>query len=195
MIYQTEGSSLTIFRFATAPATVNYATIVLVTSSDPVPLYTVEFQAIDKPTQYEPGTYSYPFTLSIPNELPTTDSAKLKDESLSWKYAIRTYAIPSSLFIRRKIIHQEIKFKRFYVMPSDGTRMRCSGKREGAFECLLDGPKFIRCQDNTVTISAFLHPHSDKYRVKDLEASITQTEVVRFTHKVAEESLKSLRNL
>ncbi|GJJ70820.1 hypothetical protein EMPS_03170 [Entomortierella parvispora] len=175
--------------------TVDYPTLVVVARSDPVPISKVDFNAIDTPTQYKPGTYSYPFTLSLPSDLPTTESAKLKDGSICWKYEIQTCAVPTGLFLRRKMIREEVTLRRFHVAPSDSANMKCTGKRKDLFECSLDGPKFITIQDHRVRVNAFLHPYSSQYKVKDLEASITQTETVRFASKEAESSLRNIRNL
>ncbi|KAG0044956.1 hypothetical protein BGZ83_009764 [Gryganskiella cystojenkinii] len=176
-------------------ASVTYNTTAVSVKSDATPVCNVDYQVIEVPTQYLPGTYSFPFVLSLPGDLAATDSTKLQGGSLAWHYELQTCGIPIGLFARRKTVRERIMLKRVQVEPSDNSDVRFSGKRAGQFECSFYGPKFVSCQDHKVHVRAFLHPYGPDYRVKEIVATAVQIEHINFHSKAAEESLNNLRRV
>lgn len=172
---------------------VNYATTAATVQSDPVTLCNVDFQAIDNPTQYQPGTYTFPFQLLLPGDLATTDSAKLQGGGINWRYEIQSCGVPTSMFVRRKFVQEEITLKRVHVVPSDNAEARFTGKREGLFECSFFAPKYISTEDRRVGVRVFLHPFTEQHRVKEIVATAIQIEDVSFHSEEARNSLYFLR--
>lgn len=176
-------------------AYLTYNTTVVSVKSDAVNICRSEHHVVDAPTTYQPGEYSFPFTLTIPGDLATTDSSKLKAGTLSWGYDLITCAIPVGLFARRKVARQAIKVRRVSVQPSETADVRFGAKRAGEFECSLYAPKVVNTAQNAVHASIYLHPFSPKHRVKNVKAIVIQTEKVRFDSKVIENSVESIRSL
>ncbi|KAF9993807.1 hypothetical protein BGZ79_001482 [Entomortierella chlamydospora] len=158
----------------------NYSAIVGIGSSDAVNICRVENNLINAPTQYLPGDYTFAFRLSLPGDLATTDSTQLKSNGLLWAYELVTSAVPSGLFIRRKVLRQSVKLKRVHVPPSEISAVRYGAKRLGDFECSLYAPKFISSQETKMNLKAFLHPFNHSHKVKEVLVQAIQTEKVDF---------------
>ncbi|KAG0312578.1 hypothetical protein BG000_006195, partial [Podila horticola] len=125
--------------------------------------------------------------------LATTDSSKLKAGTFFWGYDLITCAVPVGLFARRKVSRQTVKVKRVTVQPSETADVRFGAKRAGEFECSLYAPKVVNTTQNTIHASIYLHPFSQKHRVKGIQAIVIQTEKVEFDSKVIENSIGNLR--
>ncbi|KAF8925157.1 hypothetical protein CPC16_010556 [Podila verticillata] len=175
-------------------AYLTYTTNVVSVKSDAVQLCRSEHNVVDAPTTYQPGEYSFPFTLTVPGDLATTDSSKLKAGTFFWGYDLITCAIPMGLFSRRKVSRQTIKVKRVTVQPSETADVRFGAKRAGEFECSLYAPKVVNTAQNAVHASIYLHPFSPKHKVKDVQAIVIQTEKVKFDSRVIEDSVGGIRS-
>ncbi|KAF9190786.1 hypothetical protein BGZ49_003663 [Haplosporangium sp. Z 27] len=150
-------------------------------SSDAVNICRVEDTLINETSiQYQPGEYTFPFRLSLPGDLTTTDSMQLKSNNLLWAYELVTSAVPSGLFLRRKVLRKSIKLRRVHVPPSETQSTRYAAKRQEGFECSLYAPKIISSQDTKVYLSAFLHPYNESHRVKEIVVQGIQTEKAYF---------------
>ncbi|KAG0100251.1 hypothetical protein BGZ93_003120 [Podila epicladia] len=174
-------------------AYLTYNTSVVSVKSEAVNLCRSEHNIVDAPTTYQPGDYSFPFSLTIPGNLATTDSSKLKAGTFFWGYDLITCAVPVGLFARRKVSRQTVKVKRVSVQPSETADVRFGAKRAGEFECSLYAPKVVNTAQNMVHASIYLHPFSQKHRVKDVQVIVIQTEKVDFDSRVIESSIGDIR--
>ncbi|KAF9112131.1 hypothetical protein BGX27_003944 [Mortierella sp. AM989] len=113
----------------------------------------VEHVVLDSSTLYNPGEYTFPFQLSLPGDLATTDSYKLSRNTLYWDYYLVSSGTPSSLISRRKETKQRLQIRRVHVEPSSSSETK-------------------------VYPSMYLHPYSDAYRVKEIQAQAIQKECI-----------------
>ncbi|KAG0329226.1 hypothetical protein BG004_002374 [Podila humilis] len=173
-------------------AYLTYNTVVTV-KSDSVELCRASHSLVDTPTSYIPGEYSFAFSLSIPGDLATTDSSKLKTNTFLWAYDLITCAIPVGLFARRKVVRQTVQVKRVSVQPSETAEVRFGAKRAGEFECSLYGPRMVDVLQTSLRASIYLHPFSQKHSVKNVQAIVIQTEKIAFDSKTIENSMSNIR--
>ncbi|KAI1314643.1 hypothetical protein EDD11_001895 [Mortierella claussenii] len=125
-------------------------------------------------------------------DLASTFCAQLKSESISWTYNVVTSAVPSGLFVRRKVIYQPFKLKRVHVLPSDSANVRYGAKRPGSFECAMYAPKIVCSGQRKIQLSVFLHSFSQTHRVCKITVHAVQkekitfdpTSITRFTRRV-----------
>ncbi|KAF9428517.1 hypothetical protein BGZ94_002098 [Podila epigama] len=141
-----------------------------------------EHVILDTPTTYVPGDYTFTFDLSIPGDLATTKSSKLKNNALHWGYDLITSVIPMGLFSRRKMVRQTLELRRVLVLPSDMNDMRYSAKRVGEFECFLYVPKLVDVTQEKIQVRIYMHSLEIRHRVKDVQALVIQTEKIEFDY-------------
>ncbi|KAI8595333.1 hypothetical protein EDD21DRAFT_45279, partial [Dissophora ornata] len=176
-------------------ALVRYDSFAVSTQSDPIHLYKTQFHAIDSPTTYPPGDYSFPFQLSIPSDLAATESTKLSSHLLLWGYDLVTNAIPatsgnrvSSLFQKRKVAHQALTLRKVMVEPSMGEPFRYGAKRDGEFETSIWVPKIVSINQCRIPLSVLLRSlGGEAYRVKEVNVVALQMEKILFDSKEAYE--------
>ncbi|KAG0252391.1 hypothetical protein BG011_007008 [Mortierella polycephala] len=173
----------------------NILSAVVSVRTDAMCICRVESQVVGTSTLYQPGDYSFPFNLSLPGDLATTDSAKLKSDSLIWGYDLVAYGTPAGLFARRKIVYKPVILKRLHVPPSDTSNARYSTKRPDEFECSLYAPKFVSSDETKLHLSFYLHPYTRAHRVKEVLATAIQSEFVSFDHKTMECTVLGLSEL
>ncbi|KAF9363120.1 hypothetical protein BGX34_004840 [Mortierella sp. NVP85] len=151
--------------------------------ADDIDIIRIEVPIINAPTQYQPGEYSFPFQLTLPGDLVTTNSTKLKSSPLDWTFELFTTATPTGLFNRRKIFRQPLTLKRLHVPPSDTSAVRYSAKRSGQFECSIHSPRFISTQQKQLFYGVLLRPQGEAFRVKEIIAQAIQSEQINFNTK------------
>jgi hypothetical protein len=178
-------------RAANSRLTTRYHIVVLAVSSssplsakaDDIDIVRIEVPIINAPTQYQPGEYSFPFQLTLPGDLVTTNSTKLKSSPLDWTFELFTTATPTGLFNRRKVLRQPLTLKRIHIPPSDTSAVRYSAKRSGQFECSIYSPRFISTQQKQLFYGVLLRPHGEAFRVKEIIAQAIQSEQIDFNTK------------
>ncbi|KAF9177926.1 hypothetical protein BGZ51_008279 [Haplosporangium sp. Z 767] len=173
----------------------NILSTVVAVRTDAMCICRVESQVVGTSTLYQPGDYSFPFNLTLPGDLATTDSTKLKSDSLIWGYDLVAYGTPAGLFARRKIVYKPIILKRLHVPPSDISNARYSAKRPNEFECSLYAPKFVSSDETKLHLSLYLHPYTRAHRVKEIFATAIQSELISFDHKAMERTAPGLSEL
>ncbi|KAG0281048.1 hypothetical protein BGZ96_001313 [Linnemannia gamsii] len=170
-------------------AVVGYRSTVISTSSEPMTIYSYQFDAITPPsqsttpTEYTPGEYTFPFQLSIPSDLSTTDATKLISQEFIWMYQLTTTAVPAnltkgstitSLFQKKKTVQMPLLLRKCVVEPSGGGRQ------------------------SIVPVTVQLKGtggKGKKWRVKEVQAQMIQTEKVVHNSPEAYHSMEGLRRM
>ncbi|KAF9104872.1 hypothetical protein BGX27_009917 [Mortierella sp. AM989] len=168
-----------------AEANANYRLNLTNVRTDTICLHRVENNLLNAPVQYQPGEHTFPFRLSLPGDLATTDAQRLKSDAFLWAYELVTSCVPSGLFSRRKVIRQPLTLRRVHVPPSDTSSVRYGAKRAGEFECSLYLPKYVTSQESKMGLRAFLHPLSRSHKVKEILAQAIQSEKLNFDVEAA----------
>ncbi|KAF9116840.1 hypothetical protein BGX30_005823 [Mortierella sp. GBA39] len=196
-------------------AVVGYRSTVVSTSSDPMTIYRNQFDAIpssSSPTEYTPGDYTFPFQLAIPSDLSTTDSTKLVSQEFIWMYHLTTIAVPanltkgstiSSLFQKRKTIQMPLELRKCVVEQSGRNSVRCNAKRdggsekEGGFMAVIFVPQVVNVKQTIVPITVQMKGSGGgkRWRVKEIQAQMIQTEKVVHNSPEAYQSMEGLRRM
>ncbi|KAF9909835.1 hypothetical protein EC991_008006 [Linnemannia zychae] len=202
-------------------AVVGFSSAYVSASSEPVTMYKNQFDAVpttSTPTEFLPGAYTFPFQITIPSDLSTTDSTKLISQEFSWSYRLTTTAVPTSsgkgvaltsLFQKRKTIQQLLTLRRVYPNPSGGSSVRSlagrKGEREedGEIKVAIFVPQVVNVKQTIVPVTVQLmalrgrggdEKRKSKFWVKEIQAQGIQTE--KITHNSSEvfHSLVGLRD-
>ncbi|KAF9346610.1 hypothetical protein BGX26_001872 [Mortierella sp. AD094] len=152
-----------------------------VAKSEPLTTDKIDHALIDTQSLYLPGEYTFPFRLTLPGDIATTDSSKLLTKNTSWKYTLILSATPSGLIARRKEFKQPVKVRRLHVAPSSSCQARFTASRQNQFDCSLFGPKIVTLGLEKISSSLFLHPYITEYCVKEIQAYAFQNEWVELT--------------
>ncbi|KAG0257611.1 hypothetical protein BGZ95_005183 [Linnemannia exigua] len=203
-------------------AVVGYNSPIISTSSDPMTIYKNQFDALhstsspsNTPTEFLPGAYTFPFQISIPSELSTTDSTKLISQEFIWMYHLTTTAVPasitkgttfSSLFQKRKTIHMPLVLRKAVIDPSSGNSVRCSaGRKDGEeeFRVAIFVPAVINVTQTIVPIMVQMkaiggrgeNGGKGRFWVKEIQAQAMQTEKIIHNSPEAFQSMEGLRRV
>ncbi|KAG0222060.1 hypothetical protein B0O80DRAFT_503452 [Mortierella sp. GBAus27b] len=145
------------------------------------------FSIITTPTLYGPGEHSFPFQLSLPGDLATTDSTKITSPPMNWVYELITSEVHGGRLLSRKNdYHQPLSLKRLHVPPSDMTPARFSTKRADQIDCTILAPKFLSSQEKRIHFVVHLHPYKEAFRIKEISAQAIQRDQIRFDPKNSE---------
>ncbi|KAG0355494.1 hypothetical protein BGX24_006642, partial [Mortierella sp. AD032] len=201
---------------------VGYNSTVISTSSDPMTIYKNQFDALhstsptsptsNTPTEFLPGEYTFPFQISIPSDLSTTDATKLISREFVWMYHLTTTAVPasvtkgttfSSLFQKRKTIHMPLVLRKAVLDPSGGNSVRCSvGRKDGEeeFRATIFVPEVMNVTQTIVPVMVQMkavggrgNGGKGRFWVKEIEAQAMQTEKIIHNSPEAFQSLEGLR--
>ncbi|KAF9149449.1 hypothetical protein BG015_008760 [Linnemannia schmuckeri] len=198
-------------------AVVGYRSTVVSTSSDPMTIYRNQFDVIPLPSatpmEYAPGDYKFPFQLAIPSDLSTTDSTKLISQEFIWMYHLTTTAIPAnltkgstitSLFQKRKTIQMPLILRKCVVEQSGGNTVRCNARRAGEkegdeFKAVIFVPQVVNVKQTIVPVTVQMKGtgggKSRRWRVKEIQAQMIQTEKVVHNSPEAYHSMEGLRRM
>ncbi|KAF9123666.1 hypothetical protein BGW39_008795 [Mortierella sp. 14UC] len=203
-------------------AVVGYNTAFVSTSSQPVPMYKNQFDAIpttSTPTEFLPGAYTFPFQIAIPSDLSATDSTKLISQEFSWAYHLTTTAVLASvakgitftsLFQKRKTIQQPLTLRRVVLDPSRGSssvRSNAGRKGErvedGEFKAAIFVPQVVNIKQTIVPVTVQLmalggrgrdEKKKSEFWVKEIQAQAIQTEKIMHTSTEVYQSMAGMRS-
>ncbi|KAF8940507.1 hypothetical protein BGZ47_007724 [Haplosporangium gracile] len=198
-------------------AVVGYRATVVSTTSDPMTIYRNQFDAIPLPstipTEYIPGDYKFPFQLAIPSDLSTTDATKMISQEFIWIYHLTTTAIPAnltkgstitSLFQKRKTVQMPLVLRKCVVEQSGGNSVRCNARRAGEkegdeFNAVIFVPRVVNVEQTIVPVTVQMKGTdgggSKRWRVKEIQAQMVQTEKVVHNSPEAYDSMEGLRHM
>ncbi|KAF9537576.1 hypothetical protein EC957_007956 [Mortierella hygrophila] len=197
-------------------AVVGYRSSVVSTSSDPIAIYRNQFDAISSSssssTEYTPGDYTFPFQLAIPSDLSTTDSTKLVSQEFIWMYHLTTNAVPAnltkgstinSLFQKRKTIQMPLVLRKCVVEQSGRNSVRCNARRDGrsekdgGFMAVIFVPQVVNVKQTIVPVTVQMKGSGGgkRWRVKEIQAQMIQTEKVVHNSPEAYNSMEGLRRM
>lgn len=197
-------------------AVVGYRSTVVSTSSDPMTIYRNQFDAIpassSSPTEYTPGDYTFPFQLGIPSDLSTTDSTKLVSQEFIWMYHLTTTAVPAnltkgstitSLFQKRKTIQMPLVLRKCVVEQSGRNTVRCNARRDGGseraggFMAVIFVPQVVNVKQTIVPVTVQMKGTGGgkRWKVKEIQAQMIQTEKVVHNSPEAYHSMEGLRRM
>lgn len=155
--------------------------------SEPIPTDRIDAAVLNEPTFFLAGEYTFPFHLTMPTDIPTTDVSKIPPHSLAVEYYLIATAVPTGLLSRKKEWKKRLTIKRVHVEQSSVANSLFGAKRPDKIECSMYAPKFIQFGRDSVVLNVFMHAYSQQNRVKKIEVKMIQNnwaEMRTETHNV-----------
>jgi len=142
--------------------------------SEPLTTDRIDTIVVSEPTFYLPGVHTFPFQLSIPTDIPTTDASKMPPHNFLLEYYLVTTAVPTGLLSRKKERKQRLTLRRVHVEQSSISNALFGAKRPNKIECSMYAPKFLPLGQDSVVLNVFMHAFSQDNRVKKIDVKMVQ---------------------
>ncbi|KAG0054535.1 hypothetical protein BGZ83_011035 [Gryganskiella cystojenkinii] len=168
-------------------------------------------QLIDEPTEFQPGTKTYPFQIEIPGDLTTTDSRKLKYKGVYWRYQLIATAIPNARLSKKMEVKNDFNLRRMYVPPPSTSLLTSLTEnigqtvvgRRNEIRCSVFSPKTVAILDHIghdaedtrnrlVDVKVKLFPQSDQFQATEVRVKAVQKEQIRATQSTFDASRSRL---
>ncbi|GJJ77206.1 hypothetical protein EMPS_09565 [Entomortierella parvispora] len=144
--------------------------------SEPLTIDRIDASLISEPTYYLAGEYTFPFELSIPTDIPATDTSRIPPHSLLLEYYLVATAVPAGLLSRKKEWKRRLEISRVHVEQSSTSNALFGAKRADKIECSMYAPKFLPFGQDSIVLNVFMHAYSQENRVKKIEVKMLQNQ-------------------